>query len=332
MKHSSLWVIEPRALATITRALNAGPSIASCRAAQATLGLSPDELKAALQDECAGGTQPMADELLARSVGQDNVLPSGAGVAVIPLKGVLRPNPSIISMLFGMGGGGLRMFREQLRQAVASDDVTSILLDVDSPGGTIDLIPETAADIREAAKVKTVRAIANTDAASAAYWLASQADELAVTSSGRVGSIGVFMVHDDWSGFNERMGVTPTYIAAGKFKTEANPDAPLSDEAREAMQAEVDSYYDMFVADVAKGRGTTAAKVRAGFGEGRMVTAKDAIAEGMADTVETFESLKTRVTGGTSRRSRADESLSERPQAKVNERARALRLARPRHR
>jgi hypothetical protein len=65
-------------------------------------------------------------------------------------------------------------------------------------------------------------------AASAAYWIAAQADELVVTPSGFVGSIGTYAIHEDWSKFNEDFGVLPTYISAGKYKTEGNPDEPLS--------------------------------------------------------------------------------------------------------
>lgn len=215
---------------------------------------------------------------------QEPVLSSG--VAIIPLKGLITPQGSLFSILFGFGGG-LAGFRASLREALSDSDVSTIVLDVDSPGGLIDLVPEAAAEIREADK--PIVAVASTDAASAAYWLASQADELVVTPSGRVGSVGVYMIHEDWSKWNERMGVEPTYISAGKFKTDGNPDEPLSDSARAAFQKEVEHYYGMFVGDVAAGRGVSEASVRDGFGEGRMATAEDAVALGMADRVATFE-------------------------------------------
>ena len=51
-----------------------------------------------------------------------------------------------------------------------------------------------------------------------------------------LGSIGVYMVHDDWSGFNENFGVKPTYISAGKYKTDGNPDESLLDAAAARLQ------------------------------------------------------------------------------------------------
>lgn len=219
---------------------------------------------------------------------------SGGAVAVIPVQGVIRPKPSLLAMLFGMGGGSIAQIRSMLRDATADSSVGAIVLDVDSPGGMIDGVPELGEEIRQARSKKPIVAVANARAASAAYWIASQATELFVTPSGAVGSIGVFVAHEDWSGFDARLGIKTTMVSAGKFKTEGNPFEPLSDEAREAIQATVDEYYGMFVSAVAKGRKVPEAKVRGGFGEGRMVLASAAVDEGMADRVGTIEDAVSR--------------------------------------
>lgn len=211
-------------------------------------------------------------------------------VAVLTLRGLVTPRGTIIDELCG-GGGGLETFQANLSEAVASDDVASILIDIDSPGGLVDLVPETAALIREARGVKPVVAISNTLSASAAYWLASQADEIVVTPSGFVGSIGVYMAHEDWSGHQEKTGRKTTLVSAGRFKTEGNPFEPLSDEARAAMQSEVDELYDMFVEDVAAGRGVAAQVVRTGYGEGRVLTARRAVSAGLADRIATADEV-----------------------------------------
>jgi signal peptide peptidase SppA len=215
-----------------------------------------------------------------------------AGVAVIPLKGVLTPRPSFLSILFGGSSGGLLGFRSDLRQAIGHKDVSSIVIDVNSPGGSVSLITETAAELRAARGQGTpIVAVANTMCASAAYEIAAQADELAVSPSGFVGSIGVFLVHVDRSGLNEAIGVNPTYIAAGRYKTEGNADSPLSAEAHAALQAEVDDFYDLFVADVAEGRGVTEDEVRTGYGEGRVLTARRALDVNLVDRIATVEQI-----------------------------------------
>lgn len=258
-----------------------------------------------------GITQAMQDEIVqARRSGGG--LSITKGVAVLPLKGLLRAQaPSFLEILFG-GGGGLLRFRSQLAEAAESDDVEAIVLDVDSPGGSTDLIPEIAAEIRAVRGSKPIIAVANTFAASAAYWLAAQADELVVTPSGQVGSIGVFAVHDDWSVYNQNLGVQPTYISAGKFKTEGNPDEPLEEEARGAWQLTVDEFYEMFTADVASGRGVPIAKVKSSdFGEGRMVSAKRAVQQGMADRVQTLEVAVAEASNRSSSSARPIRSRSE---------------------
>jgi signal peptide peptidase SppA len=228
-------------------------------------------------------------------------------VGVLPLYGVVMPRATLMSEI--SGGTSLERFAAGFRELLANEQVGSILLDIDSPGGSTDMVPETAALIRSARGRKPIVAIANTDAASAAYWLASQADELIVTPSGMVGSIGVFAAHDDISVLQEKLGVKTTLIYAGKFKTELSPFEPLSEEARAAIQARVDEFYGLFVGDVAKGRGTDVASVRDGFGQGRMVTAKAAVKAGMADAVATFDETVARLARGqaTSSRTKAEQ-------------------------
>lgn len=293
------WAVRPETLATITALLRGH---VSAEEARERVGRQGPEAEAEAAERAAAAQQA------AMRTGS-----IAGAVAVISLRGLITPRGSFLSMLFG-GGGGLQAFRRNLRDALSNDDIASILIDIDSPGGSTDLVAETANEIRSARGTKPIVAIANTWAASAAYWLGSQADELVVTPSGEVGSIGVFCIHEDWSKWNEEFGINVTYIKAGKFKTEGNPDEPLTEEAEAAIQAKVDEFYGMFVADVAKGRGATASAVRAGYGEGRMVTAKQAVALGMADRVDTYEGTVEKLVRGKAR-SRSAEAPPAGPDA-----------------
>lgn len=210
----------------------------------------------------------------------------GAGqVLVIPIRGVMRPQVSFLQLLFGGGGGSTRDLLDAVRAAAGDDRVGGVVFDIDSPGGAVDLVPELAAATRDLRAQKPVVAVANTMAASAAYWIAAQATELLVSPSGQIGSIGVYTAHADWSRYDDRYGVTHTLVGAGKYKLEGNPYEPLGDEARAAMQATVDAYYGMFTSDVAEGRRVDVDQVVGGFGEGRMVLAQAAVDAGMADAV-----------------------------------------------
>jgi signal peptide peptidase SppA len=216
------------------------------------------------------------------------------GVTVVPLKGVLAPVGGLLAMLFGIENP-LDSFRTAMREAAADQDVGAIVIDVDSPGGVVDGIPEAAAELRALKGTKPIVAVANTMAASAAYWLAAQADEVVMTPSGAVGSIGVYATHRELSGAMEMMGVKNTLISAGKFKTEGNPYEPLSDDAKAHIQEDVDYFYEAFTADVAAGRGATQAAVKSGYGEGRVLNAKAAKAADLVDRVETLNETVARL-------------------------------------
>ena len=189
------------------------------------------------------------------------------------------------------GGTSTEQLGREIDSMAANPQVASIVLDVSSPGGSVAGVQEVGAKVREAAKQKPVIAVANAMAASAAYWIASQASEIVVTPSGQVGSIGVLMMHQDISRAADAEGITTTFIHAGKFKVEGNEFEPLESEARATLQAMVDSYYSDFVTAVAKGRGVGVADVREGFGQGRMVRAKQAVEARMADRVATLEDV-----------------------------------------
>jgi ClpP class serine protease len=114
--------------------------------------------------------------------------------------------------------------------------------------------------------------------------------------SGSVGSIGVFAAHEDLSAALEKEGIKMTLISAGKYKVAGNPFEKLSDEERAEVQARVNDAYGQFVKDVARGRETTPAAVRSGYGEGRMLEAKAAKAAGMIDRIATMDETLARLT------------------------------------
>lgn len=174
----------------------------------------------------------------------------------------------------------------RLRAAAADDTVGIIVLDIDSPGGVVTGVPEAGEAMFEAREKKRVVALVNPLAASAAYWIASQATEIIATPSGQAGSIGVFLMHIDVSKMLEADGVKITIIKDGENKAEGNPFEPLSAESLAYFQGEVARIGSDFRKAVARGRGTTAATVAKEWGGGRAFYAPQAKALGMVDRVE----------------------------------------------
>lgn len=210
-------------------------------------------------------------------------------VAVLPVMGVISQRVSMMDR--ASGGVSTEEIGQTLDSLVADKQVSSIVMAFDSPGGSVSGLPELAAKIRAARDQKKIIGLADSMAASAAYWLISQTSEVVVTPSGQVGSIGVIAAHDDITGALEQMGVKTTLITSAPHKAELYPESQLSDEARADMQAKVDKYHAMFVADIAAGRGITSRAVEKNFGGGRMLLAKDALAAGMVDKIATGEQL-----------------------------------------
>lgn len=217
------------------------------------------------------------------------------GIQVIPLYGVISHRANMVQSVSGPGGTSTELFGRALDQAMADPNVGAILIDIDSPGGSVHGTQELADRIMAARGTKPIVASANATAASAAYWIASAADEIVVTPSGLVGSIGVIAAHEDKSAKLAAEGTKVTYITAGKFKAEGNSSAPLTDEAAAAMQSMVDGFYAAMVKSIAKGRNTSPDAVRAQYGQGRVLSATDALAVGMVDRIETFDQTVARL-------------------------------------
>ena len=218
-------------------------------------------------------------------------VPTQGGIAVLPLYGIVTQRGNMADDVSGPGSVSTQQFGSALTNLINDDSVGQILIDIDSPGGSVYGVSELADQIIAARTKKPIVAIANSLAASAAYWIGCSASEFYVTPGGEVGSIGVWQAHNDYSKALADEGVVTTLISAGKFKVEGNPYEPLDEEARAFMQSRVDDYYSAFTKAVAKGRGVPIDTVRNGMGQGRVLGADEALANKMVDGVATFDDV-----------------------------------------
>jgi signal peptide peptidase SppA len=229
-----------------------------------------------------------AEEIQARVHGATRPLERRVNsVAVLPLFGTIFPRANMMTEM--SGATSAERFGATFDELVNDPEVGAIVLDVNSPGGQSGGIEELSKQIFDARGKKPIVAVANHLMASAAYWIGTSADEVVVTPSSDVGSIGVFQVHQDMSVALEQAGIKVSLIKAGKYKAEANPFQPLTEEAQASIQESVNETYDAFVEAIARNRGVNPANVRNGFGEGRVVTARQAVKQGMADRVGTLQ-------------------------------------------
>ena len=209
----------------------------------------------------------------------------GRDIAVLHLHGIALYNFEFPGLAYST-----RMLAHTIKQLAADSSVGGIILDISSPGGVVTGIEEAADAIYAARQVKSIVAVVNPMAASAAYWIASQASTLAIVPSGDVGSIGVFYLHLSLAESMKMAGVEPTYVFAGERKVDANFLEPLRDRARGTLKADVDVFYKQFTEHVARGRGVPVSTARGSlFGKGDMVLARKAVRFGMADRLGTLE-------------------------------------------
>lgn len=243
----------------------------------------------------AAGGRFDAEEAAARtSVRSGAEARTEGSVALIPVYGVLAPKMDMMTAM--SGGTSYSGLRSSLHAALVNDDVKAVLLDIDSPGGAVPGGEELAREIMSLrGGAKPIVAQVNHMAASMAYWIASAADEVVVSPSGRAGAIGVYTVHDDLSKALEQEGIKRTYIAEGKFKVEGNETEPLSESAQAFTQERVKRSYDRFVGSVAVGRRTSVKDVERNYGQGRALFAEELIERGMADEIATIEETLARL-------------------------------------
>lgn len=218
---------------------------------------------------------------------QDGYINNG-GVAVIKIDGVIGKKFNMMSQI--SGGASTQMIERDIKDALSDDQIDSILLHIDSPGGTVDGTQTLANFVKIAGDKKPVVAFADGVMASAAYWIGSSANEI-VASEGttQIGSIGVVTTHKDLSKANEQSGVKVTEISAGKYKRMASQYAPLSKDGKALLQDQVDQLYTIFVDAVAENRGTDTETVLEDMADGRVFLAEDAMNRGMIDHIATFE-------------------------------------------
>lgn len=220
-----------------------------------------------------------------------------SGVAVIPVNGVIGKRMNMFSDI--SGGASTELIARDINAALEDQSVQSILLHIDSPGGSVDGVENLADIIRAASQIKPVVSFADGTMASAAYWLGSAADAIVASSStAQIGSIGVVATHRDVSRAQEMAGIKTTEISAGRYKRIASQYGPLTESGQAEIQRQIDGIYTIFVDAVAQNRGVSAEKVLADMADGRVFLARDAQVRGMVDYIASLDATISNMANG----------------------------------
>ena len=221
------------------------------------------------------------------------------GVAVVSLSGPMLRRAGLIAQLFGFAGTD--QVRMAIHAALVDDTVHDIVLRVDSPGGSVSGLAEIG-DLMAAAD-KPIHAVVEGMAASAAYYVASQADRILVGRNDLIGSIGVKTMLYDYSEAFENAGIKAIPIDTGDFKSAGAFGTEITEEQKADFQRIVDGYYADFVSVVARGRGISEEAVRAA-GDGRVFFPDEAmkmnLIDGIGDVAHVISELRSKAKPGRS--------------------------------
>jgi ClpP class serine protease len=232
-------------------------------------------------------TRPRLDEPGAAVEGTGGTLRVVGSVGVIAIEGPLFRHADMFTDI--SGGTSYDAVWKGLEAALAHPMVKSILLRVNSPGGEADGVSELGKGIAAAGKHKPVWAFADGMCASAAYWLASQAQHIVAEETAEIGSIGVRCGIVDDSARDAAAGIREIEIISslspGKRST------PVDDEVIGRLQTRIDDLASLFVAAVARGRGVTPETVMADYGQGDVMIASKALAAGLVDEIGNFNGV-----------------------------------------
>jgi signal peptide peptidase SppA len=219
---------------------------------------------------------------------------AGGNIAVINISGPLvnRPVPGMCDP----GPMSYVEIRSAFDAAMADDSVSAIVMRIDSPGGMVSGCFELAEHIAASRGRKPIYASLDDYAYSAAFAVASAADEIHATRSAGAGSVGAVGFHVDESARLAGQGVKITAIYSGAHKVDMSPHAPLADSVREDMQARIDGIRAEFAGIVAKNRGLSVDAVMAT--EAQVYNGQAAVAVGFADRIGTFQQLMQHIAAG----------------------------------
>jgi signal peptide peptidase SppA len=222
------------------------------------------------------------------------------GIAVIDIVGPLV-NRASGDTLSG-GPTTYSEIAEEVLDAGTDPQIKGIVLEVDSPGGEVGGLFDLCDLLSEVSKSKPVYGSASEDAFSAAYAIISCCDRIFLTQTGGLGSIGVIALHCDQSGLDSSVGLKYTAIYAGSHKNDFSPHEPLSQDAKDWLQGQINDTYSKFSAMVSSNRDMTDQAVRGT--QARVFFGQKAITAGLGDQIGTLQdaiaAMSDRIAGKTS--------------------------------
>jgi protease-4 len=199
-------------------------------------------------------------------------------IAVIPIEGVIQSGSG-----GEITGSMVEDIKLSLRLASEDDDVSAVVLAIDSPGGEVTASDVIYQEVRKLAEKKPVVAVMLSTAASGAYYIACAADYIIANETTFTGSIGVIMHSYNYEGLLEKVGLDSVVFKSGKYKDMLSGTRPATEDEKNYVQGMVSQVYEKFLGIVAESRKLKADDLRSSVADGRILTGKDAVQAGLVD-------------------------------------------------
>jgi len=204
----------------------------------------------------------------------DLVIEPGDGkVGVVEIQGIITESKDIIRLI--------KRFRE-------NDDIKSIVIRIDSPGGVIGPSQEIYREIRKTTQEKKIIASMGSIAASGGYYIAAATNGIVANPGTITGSIGVIMAYTNFRKVLDKIGMVPVVIKSGPFKDMGSPTKDMNQEEQALLQSFVDQAHRQFVTAIADGRNMNIDRVKS-LADGRIYTGEEAVKQGLVDRLGNFE-------------------------------------------
>jgi protease-4 len=197
----------------------------------------------------------------------------GSGVGLVELKGMIIDSQDIV---------------KQLNYLRKNDNVKTVVLRIDSPGGVVGPSQEIHAEVKKLAARKKVVVSMGSIAASGGYYVASAASSIYANPGTITGSIGVLMKFANLEGLMGKIGMKSFTLRTGKFKDVGSPARTMTDQEKAMLQAVIDDTHAQFVRAVAEGRKLPVAEVGK-IADGRIFTGEQAMALKLVDRIGTLQ-------------------------------------------
>jgi protease-4 len=218
-----------------------------------------------------GGLSLLISSLISHD-SQTDIFSSKEGVGIVELKGLIISSEQTL---------------KQLTEFRHDPNVKSVVLRIDSPGGSVGASQEIYKEVMRTNEIKPVIASMGSMGASGGYYAALGAENIIANPGTMTGSIGVIVKLPNLEGLFEKIGYRSEVIKSGPLKDVGASNRPMSEEERKLMQDLIDNVYGQFVRDIAAARGMEEDIIQE-LADGRVYTGEQALEVGLIDSLGNF--------------------------------------------